>query len=317
MACHNSELYINRAIESVLAQSIDDWEMIIVDDCSVDQTLDICKFHAKNENRIKIYKHDQNLGAAAARNYAITHASGDWISILDSDDEFTISKLEKQKAYLSQTKNKKVVLIGSGSINYIQNNYSLLGRYTKIYKNNSAYLKSNLESFSAFPPHSSICYLRSHFKKVGSYNSLFLFAEDKELFLRLANMGQFATIEEPLTKIYIRPQSLSHAFTDKEFREYVISLTAIIYSKINSRYNIDSQDEILFEYIIRVVKENIEGSFFMQYAVFLQELRGESKFIKLTKLLFKPKFLLVRVFRKVIINRHIANIIKGLRGVLN
>jgi len=92
----NSAKYIEETIKSVIAQTYKDWEMIIVDDCSTDTTCSIIKEWCKKDKRIKLINLDINSGAAIARNVALHHSKGRFISYLDSDDIWYPTKLEKQ-----------------------------------------------------------------------------------------------------------------------------------------------------------------------------------------------------------------------------
>lgn len=98
----NAENYIGETIESVKAQSYQDWELIIVDDCSTDNTLAIVKGYTDNDSRIKLIKAPQNGGVAKARNLGIEQAQGDYIAFVDSDDLWKPDKLEKQVAFMKE-----------------------------------------------------------------------------------------------------------------------------------------------------------------------------------------------------------------------
>jgi succinoglycan biosynthesis protein ExoO len=90
---YNTEKYIAKAIESVLQQTLDNFEIIIVDDSSTDSTLTIAKSYC--DPRIKVLTNPENMGAAFTRNRAIKAASGTWIAVLDSDDWYVPDRLEK------------------------------------------------------------------------------------------------------------------------------------------------------------------------------------------------------------------------------
>lgn len=100
MPAYNSEDFIGYAIESVIAQTYSNWELIIVDDCSTDKTAQIINDYSKNDSRIKYKKLSANSGAAVARNKAIEFATGRFIAFLDSDDVWVQNKLEKQINYM-------------------------------------------------------------------------------------------------------------------------------------------------------------------------------------------------------------------------
>lgn len=94
--CYNAEQFIDETIQSVLTQRYTHWELIIVDDGSLDQSRDIIKNYIKNDKRIKLIINDINLGVTKSRNKAIKVSKGDYIAFLDSDDIWLPAKLEKQ-----------------------------------------------------------------------------------------------------------------------------------------------------------------------------------------------------------------------------
>ena len=97
MPAYNAGRYIAQSIQSVLAQTYTDWELLIVDDCSSDNTPDIGSDFCKKDNRIKYFRRDTPSGSPATpRNEAIEHASGRYIAFLDSDDLWESTKLERQ-----------------------------------------------------------------------------------------------------------------------------------------------------------------------------------------------------------------------------
>lgn len=99
---YNSALLIVPTIKSVISQSIGDWEMIIVDDCSCDNSVEVIRSFADQDPRIKLIQLAENSGAAVARNTAIEAASGRYIAFLDSDDAWLPNKLEKQIAFMQE-----------------------------------------------------------------------------------------------------------------------------------------------------------------------------------------------------------------------
>lgn len=100
---YNCESHISETIESVILQSYQNWEMLIVDDCSVDESRSRILEFTKKENRIKLIQLSENGGAAVARNKAIELATGRYIAFLDSDDKWKPKKLEKQIAFMQKT----------------------------------------------------------------------------------------------------------------------------------------------------------------------------------------------------------------------
>lgn len=100
----NSEKTISKTIESVLKQTYNNFEMIIVDDVSEDKTVSIVKKYSKKDERIKLYELEKKGGASAARNLAIQKATGKYIAFLDGDDLWKKDKLEKQVKFMETNK---------------------------------------------------------------------------------------------------------------------------------------------------------------------------------------------------------------------
>ena len=100
MPSYNTADYIEETIQSVLNQTYTHWELLVVDDCSSDNTLQIlekCK-----DDRVKVFVNNQNSGAAVSRNKALREAKGQWIAFLDSDDLWNKDKLEKQINFMEK-----------------------------------------------------------------------------------------------------------------------------------------------------------------------------------------------------------------------
>ena len=101
MPSYNTAKYIAETVQSVLAQTYQDWELIIVDDCSTDDTDEVVKPFL-SDSRIRYLKNEKNSGAAVSRNRALREAKGKWIAFLDSDDLWMPEKLEKQIAFMEE-----------------------------------------------------------------------------------------------------------------------------------------------------------------------------------------------------------------------
>lgn len=99
---HNAETYIAETINSVLNQTFQDWELIIVDDMSEDRSVQIIQSYASKDSRISLVRLTENSGAAVARNTAIEAARGRYIAFLDSDDLWLPKKLSTQLAFMQQ-----------------------------------------------------------------------------------------------------------------------------------------------------------------------------------------------------------------------
>lgn len=101
---YNSEKLIGKTIECVLNQTYQNWEMLLVDDCSTDKSASIIKKYSKKDSRIKYIKLKENSGAAKARNKALEESKGRFIAYLDADDLWKPQKLEKQIEFMKKNK---------------------------------------------------------------------------------------------------------------------------------------------------------------------------------------------------------------------
>ena len=101
---YNAEKYIEETVASVLAQTIEDWELLLVDDCSCDGTWQKLEAlaGADEKGRIRIFRQETNQGAARARNRGLTQARGRYMAYLDADDLWRPAKLERQLAFLQE-----------------------------------------------------------------------------------------------------------------------------------------------------------------------------------------------------------------------
>lgn len=147
MAAYNAEKTIEYAIQSVLAQTYPNYELIVIDDCSTDKTANIVKQISYTDNRIVFLSNEKNLGVSQTRKRGLECAKGNWVAILDSDDAWLPSKLEKQ-ILLQQCSGADLLYTGSSFMDEQGNllNCKLHVPYKITYK---MLLKQNLISNSS------------------------------------------------------------------------------------------------------------------------------------------------------------------------
>lgn len=92
---YNSSKYIEDTIKSIISQTYENWELLITDDCSIDNTVEIIKKYTLLDSRIKLYRLDKNSGSGTARNHSIKFSKGVFIAFCDSDDLWDDNKLEE------------------------------------------------------------------------------------------------------------------------------------------------------------------------------------------------------------------------------
>ena len=140
--CFNSAEYISDCIDSVVNQSYQNWEMIIIDDNSSDQSVKLIKKKKSSEDRIKLIELKENVGSAMARNYAIKSAKGRFIAFLDSDDKWYSNKLSLQIDFMKTNK----IFFSFTSYDIINNNGKPTNKVISVPKkiSHSEYLKNTI-----------------------------------------------------------------------------------------------------------------------------------------------------------------------------
>ena len=109
MAVYNGEDYLAEAIDSMLAQTLSDFELLIVDDGSQDNSAQIVRSYQNRDGRIRFFQLERNMGVADARNHAIAQAMGKYTTFMDCDDISLPERLEKQVAFLRANSNVEAV----------------------------------------------------------------------------------------------------------------------------------------------------------------------------------------------------------------
>ncbi len=100
MPCYNAEGFISESIESVFAQSYNNWELVITDDCSSDRTPEIVRAYCEKDSRINFAIAEQHSGIAGTRNHCLKRAKGRFVAFLDNDDIYYPHKIEKQVNFM-------------------------------------------------------------------------------------------------------------------------------------------------------------------------------------------------------------------------
>lgn len=144
---YNSELYIKETLESIINQTYQNIEVIIIDDCSSDNSAKIVREYSKNDSRIKYYINEINKGVSFSRNRGVNLALGEWIAFIDSDDRWVETKLEEQIKVANEM-NGEFIFTGSSFIDENGEKYPGIYNVPK-YVNYKELLKSNYLSCSS------------------------------------------------------------------------------------------------------------------------------------------------------------------------
>lgn len=204
MSVYNGEQWLQEAIESVLNQTFRDFEFIIVDDGSTDNSAVIINRMRVLDSRI-VTVSKQNTGLSDSLNYGIQKARGEWIARIDADDVCEPRRLEKQFQFAQL--NPKLVYIGTGLsiINEVGEKLA-----THSYPTQHAQLLRNLTKARKFPAHSSAFFRTKAVRSLGGYRTRIKRAEDWDLWLRLSEVGEMAALCESLIKLRQHSRQISH-----------------------------------------------------------------------------------------------------------
>jgi glycosyltransferase involved in cell wall biosynthesis len=204
MSVYNGEHWLAESINSVLNQTFQDFEFIIVNDGSTDRSLQVIEEFALIDRRVRIID-KKNTGLADSLNHGIGHARSEWIARIDADDICEPQRLALQFEYAqSQT---RVVLLGTGMSEVDDLGHPLA---TYLYPRNHPELLTNLLEKRRFFPHASAFYSLEAFRRVGGYRPRIKRAEDYDLWLRLSEVGLIACLKSPLVRIRKHGSQISH-----------------------------------------------------------------------------------------------------------
>jgi len=190
MSVYNGEKYIEEAIQSILRQTYQDFEFIIVNDCSTDKTVEI--INSFKDTRIKIIENLENIGLTKSLNKGIKCTKGEYIARMDADDISLPHRFETQVGFLE--KNKDYALIGSSF--YQVNEEGKTVFWTRVLTEDSE-IRRGLKNQNWFG-HGSVLIRKSAFIECEGYNEEFECAQDYDLWLRISEKFKIANIEEPL-----------------------------------------------------------------------------------------------------------------------
>jgi glycosyltransferase involved in cell wall biosynthesis len=230
--------FIAKAIESAQKQSFTDWELLVLDDDSNDGTGAILEAFMTKDNRIKYYKNSPALGISKNRNLGLSKASGKYIAVLDSDDEW-IDKDKLQKQFNFLENNPDYVLIGS-NIKIVNEKGNFIKNTDFVTEDKG--IRNKILAVNQIP-HSSVIYRKDFSDKISGYDEKLSCVEDLDFFLRLGKLGKFKNLKENTTAYTKHSEGISHKkrlamswnhfkIVLKNFGKYPNWFYAIIFAKL-------------------------------------------------------------------------------------
>ncbi|MGJ0290669.1 glycosyltransferase [Aliarcobacter cryaerophilus] len=271
MNCYNSDKYLREAIDSVLEQTYQNWEIIFWDNQSTDRSAEIVKSY--DDERIKyFYAHEHTL-LGEARNLAVEKASGKWIGFLDCDDLWYSNKLEIQIQNVSN------------DIGIIYSRMEFLIEETGIQTNMGKSISKKIYPkrktlpigeifdkllFECFIPLPSVLIRSELFNQVGGIDSSLKVAEDYDIFLKIAKISKVKAIDNVLCKYRVHENNLSHQNMEKTFEESIklvkkyfqvrFAKEAISYWNCKKEYYKDSSNILSkLKYVFKVLFNKARG----------------------------------------------------------
>ena len=240
---YNNGPYIGRAIESVLNQSFSDLELIIIEDCSTDNSREIIASY--RDPRIRTIYHEKNKGVSAARNSGIKEAKGTYIAILDADDVFLETRLERM--YEEIRENPEIGLVHTDLI-IITPQEEILGTLTGKKAYSSGYISG--EVFRRRGCHLGQPLMKKEcIESVGYYDETLIGGEDYDLYHRLTHCYSIAYVQESLylyrfhqtnaTKKYRSILTHYKAYLDKSFAADHEGVYTSVQAEAYSHYFLD------------------------------------------------------------------------------
>tara|TARA_B100001248_G_scaffold36258_1_gene23216 strand:+ start:614 stop:1507 length:894 start_codon:yes stop_codon:yes gene_type:complete len=286
MNCYNSENFIFDSINSLILQTYKDWELVVWDDASTDNTLNIVK--AIKDNRIRIFENKKHKGLGPSRLSAQKVLRGDYISILDSDDLYENDKLEKQIKILDNNFNVSLVASWYTLINHKN---ELLKKIK--YKNDLISLNEKIYGDNIFA-HSTIMYRKSNAINSGWYSSRLEYGQDYDLTLKLIQNSSFAISNEYLVKIRDSSQSMTR---NKSLQELIVKEHFKILNFAKDNYDLNRAQSKVNTKFLKIVKLKLLLLDYKKEASFKKILEIFSFILKNLNLLF---YILKYILKKLI-----------------
>ncbi|MBD1809258.1 CHAT domain-containing protein [Microcoleus sp. FACHB-SPT15] len=234
---YNRERFLSAAIETVLAQTKQDFELLIWDDGSTDRSVEIAQHYAQQDRRVRVVV-AQHLGRGRALKLAIAQTCGTYVGLVDSDDLLAPTALEETAQVLEREPNVGMVYTSYLDIDeqnaIVSYGYRCLVPYSK---------ERLLHQFMTF--HFRLI-RRSVYEQVGGFNELFNCAQDYDLCLRLSEITEIRHVNQPLYYYRTHPQSISHQQQTQQARDAQLAIAQAYQRRRNSKASKRTEGVISF-----------------------------------------------------------------------
>ena len=308
MSVYNGEQWLSESIKSVLRQTHQDFEFIIINDGSKDSTAKLIKIFESKDPRIRVID-KPNTGLTNSLNLGIGYARGDWIARIDCDDLCEPDRLEKQYA-LAQ--NNNLVLIGSGAIEIDSHGHSIQN-YSYPQSHQSLVRRLILNNRGFFS-HSSAFIRTKTVRRLGGYCERFKRAQDYDLWLRMSALGEIGCHKNSLVRIRRHARQITNENEGK--RQKIDSRAALVSYLLRQQSQPDpagmESPDAQFEEFWRFIQHGVEKSNLVLFRQFINKVkkmwinpRLEKKYFACKIALSNPAFLF-RYFKEIIFGERLA-----------
>ena len=236
MPAYNVEQYVESAVESILNQTFQDFELIIIDDGSIDATFSILQSFKKIDKRISLVRNKNNIGVSKSLNKGLKLAKGKYIIRMDADDWSYPERFELQIKLMQD--NPSVVVSGS----YIEVcDSNLRTKYVRKYNIDDYSIRKHLFRYSPFAHPATIW--QAKVIKEEEYNEAISVSQDYELYFRVGKIGKFLNLAKSLLKLRMHEGSVSTNMSDLQSKNTIlIRLNAVLMlgynmSELDKLYN--------------------------------------------------------------------------------
>jgi glycosyltransferase involved in cell wall biosynthesis len=266
---YNHDHLLAKTISSILRQTFEDYELIISDDCSTDDSWNIIADFSSRNNKIKAVKPNQNLGMAGNANFAFSYAKSKYVALLCHDDIVSKELLIKWLHVIEKDE----------SIGFVFNNYSTgnnigihaeEGMYFQEIMNGKEFKKKYLLKQWGCPVRASALIRKSYLEKLKGMDENFGMLADIDLWMRLSSISNVGYVKEKLIKVInIRKADYPKDYTEFSWKR--IFLLFDIHSSNINRYNYSNEFIYLFQRIIFRNKVSIEIIKWSLYALYKKQ----------------------------------------------
>jgi glycosyltransferase involved in cell wall biosynthesis len=212
MPVYNAERYLAEAVESILAQTFTDFEFLIIDDGSTDSTPAMLRSYAERDARIRLVVRRENFKLVRTLNELIGMAQGEFVARMDADDIALPHRFERQVAFLRE--HPEVVVAGS-RVDCIDPEGAILRQFGTE-ETHEAIDRAHLAAQGQTIVHPAVMIRSEVLKAIGGYRTEFTFAEDFDLWLRLAEAGRVTNIPEVLLKYRVHASSWGYTYQHRQ-----------------------------------------------------------------------------------------------------